>query len=478
MFDLAIVGAGPAGMTAALTAAAHGLTVVVVDEQARAGGQIFRQPPPEFAAGPVTPAGYSWGSQLIRASQDAERITWRFGTTAYGVLREEGSLRLAVHGADGSGVITADRLLIATGAYDMPVAFPGWTLPGVMTAGGVQTLLKSQRLLVASRLVLAGSHPLLIVVADQLRRAGAQITEVAFARPVPSLRDGLRSLPALPGHGKLLAATARSLAGLLSSGTRISSRTIITRAHGDQAVTAVDLAPVDRAWRMTGPTRTLPAEALVIGYGFLPSTELARQAGCAIRFDAALGGWIVVHDATMRTTLPAVFVAGEPAGVAGAEQSRAQGQLAALAIADDLRPASRPARQRQTRSARRQARAAARFSGTVQSLFQPRRDALTALATPDTIVCRCELITRAEVDDSLAANPYISTASAAKLQCRVGMGSCQGRYCESTLSSIISTTRGCTPAQAGYFNAQLPVKPVPVSALAALDTDQLVQFEK
>ena len=471
MFDLAIVGAGPAGMTAALTAAAHGLTVVVIDEQARAGGQIFRQPPPEFAAGPVTPAGYSWGKQLIRASQDAERITWRFGTTAYGVLYEEGSLRLAVHGADGPGVITADRVLIATGAYDMPVAFPGWTLPGVMTAGAVQTLLKSQRLLAASRLVLAGSHPLLIVVADQLRQAGAQITEVAFARPVPSLRDGLRSLPALPGHGKLLTATARSLAGLVSSGTRINTRTIVTRAHGDQAVTAVDLAPVDHAWRVTGPARTLPAEALVIGYGFLPSTELARQAGCGMRFNAALGGWAVAHDATMRTTLPAVFVAGEPAGVAGAEQSRAQGKLAALAIADDLRPASQPTRRRQTSTARRQARAAARFSGTIQSLFQPRQDALTALATPGTIVCRCELITRAEVNDSLAANPYISTASAAKLQCRVGMGPCQGRYCESTLSSIISTTHGCTPEQTGYFNAQLPVKPVPVSALAELDID-------
>ena len=380
-------------------------------------------------------------------------------------------LRLAVHGAEGPGIISAARLLIATGAYDMPIAFPGWTLPGVMTAGAAQTLLKSQRLLVASRLVLAGSHPLLIVAADQLRQAGAQIAEVAFARPVPGLRDTLRSLPALPGHGKLLAETARSLAGLLSSGTRISSRTIVARAHGHEAVTAVDLAPVDRAWRVSGPTRTLPAEALILGYGFLPSTELARQAGCGMTYEAALGGWIVAHDAAMRTTMPALFVAGEPAGVAGAEQSRAQGQLAALAIVDDLRPASRPNRRRQNRSARRQARTAARFSHAVQSLFQPRQDTLTALAAPDTIVCRCELITRAEIDDVLTANPAISTVSAAKLQCRVGMGPCQGRYCESTLSSIVTTTRGCTTEQAGYFNAQLPVKPVAVSVLAELDAD-------
>lgn len=469
MFDLAIVGAGPAGMTAAVTAAAHGLTVVVVDEQARAGGQIFRQPPLEFAAGPVFPAGYAWGRQLIHASQDADGIAWQFGTTAFGVLYEAGSLRLAVHGADGPGIITADRLLIATGAYDMPITFPGWTLPGVVTAGAVQTLLKSQRLLIASRLVLAGSHPMLIVVADQLRQAGAQIAEVAFARPVPGLRDALRSLPALPGHGKILAATARSLAGLLRSGTRITAPTIVARAHGDETVTAVDLAPVDHAWRITGPTRTLPTEALVLGYGFLPSTELARQAGCGMRYDAAVGGWVVAHDAAMRTTMPALFVAGEPAGIAGAEQSRAQGQLAALAIAEDLRPASSPRRSRQNRSARRQARTATRFSRTVQSLFQPRHDALAALATPDTIVCRCELITRAEIDDTLAAHPYISTASAAKLQCRAGMGPCQGRYCESTLSSIITATRGCTAEQAGYFNAQLPVRPVTVSALAKLD---------
>lgn len=219
MYDLVIVGAGPAGLTAAVTAADHGLSVLVVDEQRRPGGQIFRQPPPEFQEPVRVPGAYRWGRALLRDCEQRTDISWRFSTTAYGVLRDDDDpdgLRLALYRAEGPELVRARRLLVATGAYDLPVAFPGWTLPGVLTAGGVQTLLKSQRLLAARRLVLAGSHPLLLLVADQLRAAGAEIAEVAFARGLPRPQEALAALPAVPGLRIFGPQTTQDRGGIIS----------------------------------------------------------------------------------------------------------------------------------------------------------------------------------------------------------------------------------------------------------------------
>src|SRR5699024_2600718 len=143
-------------------------------------------------------------------------------------------------GPDGVQTLRARRLVIATGAYDLPVAFPGWTLPGVLTAGAVQTFLKSQKLRVADRFVLAGAHPLLFVVADLLRRAGADIAEVAFARGLPGPREMLSSLPAIPGHVGMLAEMSASIAKLVAAGIPVRPRTVVQRAVGDQKLDALD----------------------------------------------------------------------------------------------------------------------------------------------------------------------------------------------------------------------------------------------
>src|SRR6218665_329985 len=167
-FDLIIVGAGPAGLSAALTAARHGLAVVVVDEQHDAGG-----------------------APLLEHARRCRAIQWRLGTTAWGVFTPpcQGRVQVAIAGAGDSELLEARALLIATGAYDLPVAFAGWTLPGVMSAGGMQTLLKSQFLRAGKRFVLAGSHPLLLLVADALVQAGGEILELAIARTRPALQE-------------------------------------------------------------------------------------------------------------------------------------------------------------------------------------------------------------------------------------------------------------------------------------------------
>ena len=215
-----------------------------------------------------------------------------------------------------------------------------------MSAGGVQTLMKSQFLRPGQRFVLAGSHPLLLLVADLLLKSGAQVAEVAFARPAPGLADMLSHWRALPGHFAPLKEAARALLNLRRQRVPIRFGTLITRAEGEQQVQRVTLSCVTPTWEpVAGSERSLEADTLVVGYGLLASSELARQAGCAMQWKPAEGGWTVVHDEQMRTSQSRIFVAGEPAGVGGAELAAIEGRIAALQATLDLRgpgSASRP----------------------------------------------------------------------------------------------------------------------------------------
>jgi NADPH-dependent 2,4-dienoyl-CoA reductase/sulfur reductase-like enzyme len=478
MIDLAIVGAGPAGMAAAIPVADAGFSVLVVDEQARAGGQVFRRPPADWGARHGNYRPYPWARDLIERFEDHPAIQTLFRATAFGVLRDPvataatpdtaSPLRLAVHTHEGGRLIPARRLLIATGAHDMPVAFPGWTLPGVMTVGAVQSLLKSQKLLVGKRLVLAGSHPILLVLAEQLLDAGADIAEIAFARGLPRLSEMVAALPAVPGHVSLLADAFRALGKLLRHGVPISPHCIVAGAEGEDSVRAVRLKRVDRNWNPAGDDRLIEADLLALGYGFNPTTDLARQAGCKLSWNAALGGWVVAH-AQFRTTAENIFVAGEPTGVAGAERSRAEGHMAGLHVAASL---GAPTNEAQRAEAERLLARAGRFSGVVQRMFQPNRQALAGLScADDVIVCRCELVRNGEIEAILSRNPFVLTANALKLECRSGMGPCQGRYCEGTVAARIAGIRNTPIEASGHFNARLPVRPVPLQSYCDLTSD-------
>lgn len=472
MADLVVIGAGPAGMAGALAAADCGLDVVVIDEQAAAGGQIFRRTPESFGGTRATQP-YGWAPELIARFDAHPRIRVNYRSTAYGILRDrdDGTIRLnvGVNTPSGGEVVPAKRILIATGSYDLPVAFPGWTKPGVMTVGAAQTLLKSQKVLAGRRVILAGSHPLLLIAADQLLRAGAEIAEIAFARGMPSLREMLAAVPAAPGHLGVFAEAGRAAARILSKGVPVSTRTIVTAATGGAAVSGARVSRVDSDWRKTGPEREVAGDLLLMGYGFSPSTDLARQAGCDMRWDSRLGGWVVATDERFETTAADIYVAGEPTGVAGAEQSRAEGWVAGLQIAASLGAVGNDYAQHALR-ATRALRHSGRFSAVVQSMFEPNREALGHLADPvGTTVCRCELVTSESLDAVLHANPFVSSANAAKLECRSGMGPCQGRYCEGTVAARVAEARGTGIADAGYFTAHVPVKPVPLSTYRSLD---------
>lgn len=477
--DLAIVGAGPAGLAAAQAAHAHGLTIAVIDEQQRPGGQIFRRPPAEFyATDDLAHTPYRWAPELLRWADDETGVRWQFGTSVLGVLPDPDAsarLRLVLDANGHSDSLAADRLLIATGAYDLPVAMPGWTLPGVMAVGGAQSMLKSQRVLAGQRVVLAGSHPLLVLAADQFVAAGASVAEVAFARRLPRLGEAFGASKGLPGHSALLREAVAALRRLRRAGVRVRHGQLLTSVLGDERAEAAEFAAVDSRWRVTGGRRTVPADLVLVGFGFAPRTDLARQLRCELVWDSAKGGWVVTHDALMRTSIDRVYVAGEPGGVAGAETAHAEGIMAGLAVVQDSRGTSGNVRA-ELRAARGRLRRAERFALVVQRLFEPDRRALLDLIAPGTEVCRCELVTRSELDEVLDSG-FVTSANGLKLYSRAGMGPCQGRYCESTVSGLVERASGFDRGRVGYYAAQLPVRPVPARCLASFETVPLGDAE-
>jgi len=480
--DVAVVGGGPAGLAAALALAEHGADVVLVDEQARWGGQIYRQPPETFAA--VAP--HSRGRELLAAA-DAAAVRSLHRTLVWGLFEPDDAEAVRLNGSSPSpswlvaldGDAGLDRLavrhvLIATGAYDLPVAFPGWTLPGVMAAGGVQAFLKSQKLLPGRRFVLAGGHPLLLLVADQLLAAGADVAAVALAQPRPAAADAFAAAARLRGRVTGVGAAAGPLLRLRRARVPVLYSHVVVAAEGSEGVEAARLQPVDEAWRPTGGADVhVACDTLALGYGFVPSTELTRQAGCAHTWRSAAGGWVADHDEWQRATRAGISVAGEVTGVAGAEQAEEEGRLAALGILQELGMLDREGAARLAAPVRRRLRSLRRFSTLVQERFEPRRDALAALADGSTVVCRCEDVTADELRSALAAHPHLGDADAVKQLTRVGMGPCQGRFCQLTVAALTAAATGRSLAQLGPFTARPPVKPMRLGRLADAWNDDL-----
>jgi NADPH-dependent 2,4-dienoyl-CoA reductase/sulfur reductase-like enzyme len=484
--DVAVVGGGPAGLAATVVLAEHGVDVVLVDEQARSGGQIYRQLPETFAGAALTPgAAYARGRELLAAA-DAAAARRLHRTVVWGIFEPDEAEAVRLNGSapapswllalDGDGGL--DRLavrhvLVATGAYDLPVAFPGWTLPGVMAAGGVQAFLKSQKLLPGRRFVLAGAHPLLLLVADQLLAAGADVAAVALAQPRPAIADALAAAVRLRGRVAGLRAAGGPLLRLRRAHVPVLYSHVVAAAEGSEAVEAVRLRPVDDAWRATGGADVrFECDVLAFGYGFVPSTELARQAGCAHAWHSAAGGWVTEHDAWQRASRTGISVAGEVTGVAGAEQAEDEGRLAAIGILRDLGALDGEQAARLATPVRRRLRPLRRFSALVQERFEPQRAALAALADGSTVVCRCEEVTADELRSALAAHPHLGDVDAVKQLTRVGMGPCQGRFCQLTVAALTAAATGRGLAELGPFTARPPVKPMPLGRLADAWNDE------
>src|SRR4051794_16354629 len=331
--DVAVVGGGPAGMAAAMAAARANATVALIDEYAASGGQIWRRRFDEV--GEAAPASLPAHAARLCAQLASSSVEVLAGATVWAAPARD---TLLLTGAVSR--VRASAVVLATGAYDRPVAFPGWTLPGVMTAGGAQALAKGQGVVPGQRVLLAGAGPFLLPVAEQLAKHGAEVVAVVEAT---RRRDWLRAAPRMAAYPARLVDYAR----YRTSVRRVVWGQVLVRAEGDGRVERATIASAGADWAPSGAERTYAVDAVCTAYGFLPSVDLARALGCALDGDA------VAHDHDMRTTIPNVFVAGEATGIGGADLAQVEGELAGWMAAAHTRhtnghahataPAARPA---------------------------------------------------------------------------------------------------------------------------------------
>ncbi len=457
--DIAIVGSGPAGLSAAVEAAAAGARVVLLDEHLRLGGQFFKQVPSSFTVEDPTRLGkeYSIGQEFIRMVSLGKVELW-LNALVWGTA---GDRILAVQRENDRPLLEAEKIIVAAGAYDRPVPFPGWTLPGVMTAGAAQTLVKSQWLVPRGRVLLVGSGPFQLPVAHQLLRGGASIAAVVESISLSRL---IRTSPGAIGRPD------RAFEGLgywlevRRSGAQFLFGHTILAALGNGRVEAATIAGVDDDGRVTpGSERTIEADAVCTAFGFLPSTQVTCLLGCADRFDEAAGGFVPIHDDSQETTIAGVFVAGETSGIGGSDVALAEGRLAAVAAVRQLGRLAPPDADAKLAAIRPKLRAARRFAAYIQRTFGPPRAAFERIPD-DTVVCRCEEVTAGEV--RRAVSDGAESLKSVKILTRAGMGPCQGRICSATVATLASLVSGRPVETFGPPSVRPPVKPVRLGILA------------
>jgi NADPH-dependent 2,4-dienoyl-CoA reductase/sulfur reductase-like enzyme len=460
-YDLLVVGGGPAGLAASTEAARCGLLVGLVDERATLGGQIYKQMGPGFRVTRPSALGrdYVRGRQLVAA---AERGTARLMplTTALAIRGAEAVL---VAEGEHARTVTARRILVAPGAHDRPVVFPGWTLPGVLTAGAAQAIVKAQRVLPGERIVFAGSGPLALAFPAQLSHLGAHVVLALEAGPRPGLRAAGQIAAAARGNLSLL----RDAAGyrLLLFRDRVPMRysRMVVRAEGKERLEVVVHAAVDRDWRVVpGTEERVAADTLCVGYGFFPAVELLRLAGCDFTYDEDLGGPVVVVDEWLRTTVPEVSAAGDGTGVAGAPVAVDEGRLAALGAALDLGAVAPEEAAARAAPRRDRLRRKSVFRRALRPLHAV-GPGIYELVTDDTVVCRCEEVTAAELAGAVAASADVNVV---KNFTRAGMGLCQGRSCQRQIAAMIAAHHGLPIGAVETSTPRLPVRPVPLGAVA------------
>ncbi len=471
--DLLIVGAGPAGMSAAETAAALGIAVTVVDEQAERGGQFLRQPPSSFKMSNWLPGKtYQPAKKLLARSQKLSDVEWLRQATVAGIFPKPGAsasesrFRAVIDTEDGSRQISARSVLIASGCYDLPVSFPGWNTPGVMAAGGIQAFIKSQQFVPGERILLVGSHPLQLVIADQIIQAGGDVAGVLFAQSQSRALKLLRKPMIVLQQANKFSQIVGTMARLRKAGVKVEFGETLIKANGGHQLHSVTVAPLDQHGKLNpGAATDISCDRLGVCFSFLTSSELARQMEADCVWNARRGGWLARHDEWMASSVPGLFVAGEITGVAGSDVAMAEGKLAALGCAIELGKLDAGAAEQNARPLRQQLQQLRNFAEVLSQLSWPGDDFFDQLMSDDSIVCKCEELNAGQLRKLFADNPTISTANSAKLLSRAGMGLCQGRYCHHSLTRLLSQMRGMEEQQIAGFTARFPSKPLSIAHL-------------
>ncbi|WP_027964679.1 FAD-dependent oxidoreductase [Halalkalibacillus halophilus] len=455
-YDVAIIGAGPAGMGVADELSASHQSVILIDEQKQAGGQIYRQPFEK--RGEVNPLvskveqhesiDHCYGHAVwsIHAYTETDQITSDPEQYAY--------FRLFM---ENYQTILARRVVLATGAYDRLIPMKGWTLPGVMSAGGIQVSLKTQMYLPGLSVFLAGSHPFLFVVAKMLVDAGVEVKGIAVA---PSYKDLIK----LSKHGSVMVKHRSKLHELFGALRTLHKNhvpiwfdTVPQEIIGEGKVEVVKIRPGNKS---SNQQKTIACDLVGMCYGFTPVLDLAKQLGCRLE-RTSHGSRHVVVDSYQQTSVKGVYAVGELTKVGGAERSEADGRL----LGGRWSQTEGANKKRQLHLKEKEKRKWDRFAGVLTDLelVAWKKDELTTFNDAQ-IVCRCENISVKDIKETMNKDASPNELNTIKLETRCGMGLCQGKYCEESLYRLTKEILGKAPKDT-YFKGQSPVKAITIRNL-------------
>lgn len=451
-YQLLVIGAGPAGMAAARTAASYGVEVALLDEQSQPGGQIYRDvDSSRLADVSILGKDYAFGKPQVRAFRHAG-LDYHAGASVWYLDKER---QLGVVKQGRSHRLKADQVIIASGAQERPMPFPGWQLPGVMTAGAGQILLKSAALAPDDGVVLAGSGPLMLLIAWQYLQAGVRIRALLDTTPRGRLFGSLRHLPKAIATSDYLFKGLRLMASIRHARLACYKAVSELRADGGERLQSI-------SFTAGGKRHDIETGLLLLHQGVIPNLHIAQAAACAIDWNEAQLCWQPLTDRWGESSQPGIFVAGDGAGIVGARAASLNGQLAGLQVAHRLGLLDTVARDRLAKPIRNAADRHIAIRPFLDAAYRV-ADAFLAPAD-DTVVCRCEEI---EARDIRAMVKLGCTGpNQAKAFSRCGMGPCQGRFCAGTVEQIFARERGLAVRGIGRFNARPPLTPITLGQLA------------
>lgn len=444
--NILIIGAGPAGTRAAEVLVRHGLTPIVVDEAPASGGQVYRRQPAGFRRSAKLRYGFEAAkAEALHACFDGlrERMDYRPDTSVWSI---ENNVAFTL-GPGGVGRAPFGALLLCTGGVDRILPIPGWTVPGVFTLGGAQIALKAQGCAIGKRVAFLGSGPLLYLVAYQYAHAGATVAAVL---DTARLSDALPVLPGLMTGGATMAKGLWYQNWLRFKGIPIRRGVHPVAVEGGDHVTGV------RYRTAGGRERRIDCDAMAFGWGVKPECQLAELSGCEMRFDGVARQWLPDSDAEGRSSVESVYLAGDGAGVMGADAAEFRGELAALALLADRGMAADAGRRKYLKA---RLRRLMRFRTALERAL-PYPTGLAAALADDTIVCRCEGVTAGDIRQSQSLEP--DEINRAKAYTRLGMGRCQGRMCSIAAAEILAHRKGVDLAKVGRLRGQAPIKPLQI----------------
>ncbi len=455
--DLVVLGAGPAGVAAANVASKEGAEVVIIDENSSAGGQIYRAPPNEFQP------QNSFKSDEFREGEKQRNILENSNLTAlfkHRVWSVSSDLVVSTVGPNGLSSWHARSLIIANGALERIIPFPGWTIPGVIGLAASTILLKSQYVLPGQSTVVAGCGPLLIAVANGIIKSGGKVSAII---DLNSKSDWIKAFPRLFSRPDQLFKGMSWFANIMKAGIKLYGGHAVTNTKQVDNVLRISIAPINSAGSILDSKnqKIVEGDCLAIGHGLFPSTEITRLLKAKHIYDPLKGGWVPLIDDDFRSSIPGVYIAGDATGISGAFSAVQKGRIAGMAAVRDLNVMSSQKYKAKIKSELIILKKNENFGKAAVRLMKFRPELIQTI-TSETIVCRCEDVFRSEIDEAIESGAR--DLNQLKAWTRCGMGPCQGRTCSEAIEAILASKVGSREL-AGQWTGRTPLRPVPIEQI-------------